>query len=92
MRPKEHLLMLTVFAKQNQLIKLLLDILRSRGILTGDDARAFEFSANVDAVSNAALFEEAKQKYLTLAKGLGIETGLENLPPASASDFVPQNP
>jgi len=44
----------------------------------------------VDASSNAAIFAEAKAKYLELAKGLGIETGLENLPPASPENFRPR--
>jgi len=42
MPPKEHLLILSLFTKQNQFIKVLLDILKSRGILDSDDARAFE--------------------------------------------------
>jgi hypothetical protein len=87
MTTKEHMLVLALFAKQNQLIKVLVNILKSRGILAGDDAGAFEFSQNVDASSNAAIFAEAKAKYLELAKGLGIETGLEKLPPASSEDF-----
>jgi len=90
MTTKEHMLVLTLFTKQNQLIKVLLDILKSRGILASDDARAFEFSQVVDASSNAAIFAEAKAKYLELAKGLGIETGLENLPPASPENFRPR--
>jgi len=92
MTTEEHLLVLTLTVKQNQLIKLLLDILKSRGILTGDDARAFEFSANVDVASNVALFAEAKRKYLILAEGLGIETGLENLPPPDEGHFLPRAP
>jgi hypothetical protein len=92
MTHKEHLLVLTLFTKQNQFIRVLLDILKSRGILAADDARAFEFSQNVDASSNAAIFAEAKAKYLELARGLGIETGLENLPPASAEHFRPTKP
>ena len=87
MTSKEHLLVLTVIAKQTQLIKSLLDILKSRGIASADDARAFEFAAITDAASNAALFEREKAGYLRLAKAMGIETGLENLPPLSVDDF-----
>jgi hypothetical protein len=87
MTAQEHALVLALFAKQNQFIKVLFDILKSRGVLTGDDARAFEFSQSVDAASNLALLEEAKAKYLELAKQLGIQTGLENLPPASIDLF-----
>jgi len=92
MTPKEHLLVLTLFVKQAQIAKVMLDILKSRGLLTDDDARAFEFSANVDAASISALFEQSKAKYLALARGLGIETGLEKSSPTSASDFSATNP
>jgi hypothetical protein len=92
MTTKEHMLVLGLFTKQNQFIKVLLDILKSRGILVADDARAFEFSQNVDASSNAAIFAEAKAKYLELARGLGIETGLENITPASVDQFRPRKP
>lgn len=91
MTPKEHALVLAIFAKQNQFIKVIIDMLKSRGLLTGDDAQAFEFSQTIDAKSNAALFAEAKAKYLELAKGLGIETGLENLPPVPEGFFRPKN-
>jgi hypothetical protein len=92
MNPKEHVLLLTILTKQAQQTKLLLDILKSRGVLSEEDARVFEFAANVDTVSNVALFEQAKAKYLELAQGLGIETGLETLPPLSGENFQPENP
>jgi hypothetical protein len=79
MSPEEHLLIVAFFMKQNQSIKILLDILRSRGIITGDDAKAFEFSQMQDVGSNAALFDQVKQSYQTIARPLGIRTGLENL-------------
>lgn len=88
----EHVLMLSLFTKQTQFIKMLLDMLKSRGIVDQSDLPAFEFSVRLDAASNVALFEQAKEKYLALAKGLGIETGLENLPPALETDFSPKNP
>jgi hypothetical protein len=92
MTPQEHALVLSLFTKQNQFVKMLIDILKSRGILSGDDAYAFEFSQLSDAKSNAAIFDEAKRKYLELAKGLGIVTGLENLPPIPPEFFPPPHP
>ena len=80
MTPQEHMLLLLLIMKQNQSIKILLDALKSRGVLTGDDPQAFEFSQMQDVLSNAALFDEAKEKYLILARSLGIQTGLENMP------------
>ena len=69
---EEHLLLIALFVKQSQNIKILLEILKSRDILTGDDSRAFEFSVLQDMPSNDALFREGKAKYIQLAKGLGI--------------------
>jgi hypothetical protein len=91
MTPKEHLLLLTLIAKQAQHINLLLNVLKSRGIVTGDDARAFEFAASVDARANAALLQREKDSYLQVARGLGLETGLETLPPLSEDDFAPES-
>lgn len=76
----EHMLLLMLLMKQNQSIKILIDALKSRGVWTGDDAQAFEFSQMQDAPSNAALFAQMKQTYLTLANSLGIQTGLEDMP------------
>lgn len=92
MTPREHAFFFALFAKQTQQIKILLDILKSREILTGDDARAFEFSQTANVASNVALFRQSKAAYLQLAKSLGIETGLENLEPPPQETFRPQNP
>lgn len=77
MTDAEHVLLLTIIAKQQQHTKMLLDILKSRGLLTGDDAQAFEFSANVDAASNVALFRGVKEAYVQLVKGLKIPISVE---------------
>jgi hypothetical protein len=77
MTTQEHKLILGLFAKQTQLITILLQILKSRDLVQHDDAQAFEFAVTEDAASNAALFARAKKSYLGLAKSLGVETGLE---------------
>jgi hypothetical protein len=59
MTPKEHALMVAVMTKQMQLIKVLLDILSSRGLLQGDDARAFEHARISDLESSAAIAQDA---------------------------------
>lgn len=81
MTPQEHLLLLTIFAKLIKLNQVLANALTSRGVLAADDVIAFEFAANLDDPSSVAVFEKAKAMYLTCATGLGISTGLENLPP-----------
>ncbi len=78
MTRQEHTLLLTLFTKQLQQIKIIVNILKSRGVLQADDAQAFESATVLDHESNAAIFSEARAAYLKLAKGLGIETGLEN--------------
>ncbi len=78
MTKEEHLLMISLFTKQGQFIKTLVAIMKSRGILQADDASAFAFATALDMESNVALYAEMRSAYVTLAKGLGIETGLEN--------------
>lgn len=92
MTPNEHMLMLLLVMKQKQAIRILLDILKSNGILSGDDERAFDFSQSVNAPSNAALFDEAKAVYVEIAKSLGIHTGLETLPQFPTDLFRPPSP
>ena len=79
MTTQEHKLVLGIFAKQAQLIRVLLTILKSRGIVEYDDPSAFEFATTEDADANAALLGRVTENYLLLAKSLGVETGLENL-------------
>jgi hypothetical protein len=75
----EHLLVLTILTKQLQQTKIIIDILKSRGILKGDDAQAFGFAASSDPETNAALFQDVLREYLKFAKRLEIVTGLEGL-------------
>ncbi len=84
------MLLLLLLMKRNQSIKILIDVLKSRGVLTADDAQAFEFSQMQDAPSNAALFDEMKEQYLVLAKSLGIQTGLEHMPELPVDWFGPR--
>jgi hypothetical protein len=85
----EHMLMLQLFFKQRQAIRILLDILKSRGVLTADDEQAFAYAQTANAPSNAAVFDEAKHFYLTLAHALAVETGLENMPEPPLDWFRP---
>ena len=79
MTQKEHMLLLLLLMKQQQAIRILLDMLTSRGVLTGDDEQAFVAAQMQDTSANAALFRETKAKYLILAKSLNLQTGLEQL-------------
>jgi hypothetical protein len=85
MTSREHLLILALLTRQSQLSKIIADVLKSRDIMTPEDWRAFEFAASVDVPAKSSLFETEKAKYIELAGHLGIQTGLENLPPTSLS-------
>jgi len=87
--PNEHMLMLLIYWKQQKAIRILLDMLKSHGILSADDEQAFAFSQQQNISSNAALFDEAKANYLALAASLGIPAGLERLEEPSLDWFQP---
>jgi hypothetical protein len=55
MTREEHLLVLAVFTKQQQIITVLADMLRSRDLASADDQRTFEFAAIQDEPSKDAL-------------------------------------
>ena len=77
MTPEEHLLMVSLFFKQQQAIRILLTMLRSRDLLTADDEDAFVSLQMEDVGSNAAIYEQALETYLKIANAAGVETGLE---------------
>jgi len=77
MNAQEHALMVTVMAKHFQHVKIILDVLKSRGVLTDDDVQAFSFAGQTDTESNAALAQDALKEYQMIAKRFGLETGLE---------------
>jgi hypothetical protein len=78
MTPQEHKLMVTMFTKQLQQLKVVIEILKSRGLLEGDDAMAYATVVHSDEQSNALVFQQAREMYLQAAKYLKIDTGLEN--------------
>jgi hypothetical protein len=89
MTDREHFLLLLLFFKQRQSMRVLLNILRSREVITGDDEAAFASALTQDADLNGALFDEAREAYLLLADSLGIQTGLDKLPEMPSEWFRP---
>jgi hypothetical protein len=77
MTREEHLLIVTMLGRQQLLIKLLIELLRSNGIISSDDLQAFEFVLRQDAASNEALLREVRGVYREMAEGLGLDTGLK---------------
>jgi hypothetical protein len=72
MTPEEHLLLITMFAKQARQIKVLSEVLKSRGILQGDDLEAFTASVKWDAPSLANLLAETMQEYEATCKAMNV--------------------
>ena len=77
MTQKEHLLLLTLFTKQQQIIQSLGSLLKSHGLASADDLRAFEFAETQDDHATSVLLQSTKEFYLHVADQLGIATGLE---------------
>ena len=73
---EEHQLMLLLFVKQQQSVQPLLEILRSRGILTADDDEAFASAHMQDKEIFAAILAKSTSTYQTLAESLGISVDL----------------
>jgi hypothetical protein len=76
MTREEHLLILTMLTRQQMLIKVILDLLRSREIVSDDDLAAFDFAVRQDAASNLVLLRQVKVVYLRVAEEAGVDTGL----------------
>jgi hypothetical protein len=91
MTPDEHKLIITMFAKQYQQLKVVIEILKSRGLLEGDDAMAFATVVHSDADSNALVFQQAAALYLEAATHLGIDTGLGKSRNPRPSPDTPQS-
>jgi hypothetical protein len=76
MTKAEHALMISMFVKHQMFIKMVLEVLKSRGIVSDDDLPAFEFRVNADAPGRAELFEYMTKLYVEVAERFGVETGL----------------
>ena len=72
MTSEEHTLLITMFAKQAQQIKILETILKAKGILEGDDAAAFAAAAWADVPATDAVVDSVADKYQALCGALGI--------------------
>lgn len=75
MTTEEHLLMIALYFKQQQSIRVLLTMLRSRDLISSDDEDAFASLQMENVSSNAAIYEQAMDAYLKIAASAGIQTG-----------------
>ena len=88
MTPKEHFLVFTLFTKHLQLLRILADTMKNNGIDVSD-FDAVEYAATSDPKALHDVSMMMWQKYVGLAKALGVETGLENHPPPAKDDSIP---
>jgi hypothetical protein len=82
MTTQEHALMIAMFAKQMQNTKVLLQIMRSRDLITAEDEKAFQALVIQDKASTEALMRDAAELYWAVAKkmGIGVPTDIPKLP------------
>jgi hypothetical protein len=74
MTENEHRLVVFMFAQQATRFKALLELLRARGILEGDDLAAFEHV--VRAEMDEEIYVEMVAEYTKAAKDFGIQDSL----------------
>jgi hypothetical protein len=72
MTPQEHKLMMTMFARQSQMLEILTTVLKREEILKGDDIRAFSevVILNDDLSKEIAL--SVAEEYRRAAKAFGV--------------------
>jgi hypothetical protein len=87
MTDKEHALMKMMFTRQAMYIQMLLDMLKTNGIIQDDDVPAFD-SVVINNPDSADAFVRVTGQYSAFAKQLGLE--LPELPPSPASKVQPQ--
>jgi hypothetical protein len=79
MTDKEHALIMTTFTRQTQYIQMLIDMLKSKEIIQGDDVAAFDSVVRSDPASVSA-FLRVTEQYHSFANQLHLE--LPKLPPS----------
>jgi hypothetical protein len=82
MTDKEHALVIMMFTRQTMYIQMLIDMLKSNGIIQGEDVPAFDFAVCNDPDSVDAL-HRVNIQYRAFANRLGLE--LPKFPPSPAS-------
>jgi len=75
MTPKEHELMLLMFTRLYESIGIIEETLKSRGIWTGDDPKAFSHAVHADDRKLLRYAERARNDYVAFANQLGVAPG-----------------
>jgi hypothetical protein len=77
MTDKEHELMVLMFARMFEAIATVTDTLKSRGLWTADDEKAFRYAVHADDAKLLGFVAQATVDYIGLARRAGVVTGLE---------------
>ena len=72
MTKHEHELMIMMFARANEAIGILTETLKSRGLWTGDDEKAFAHAVHADDLKILRYVAQARSDYLKCATSLGV--------------------
>jgi hypothetical protein len=80
MTAQEHVFMLSMHAMQSAKFNTLVEVLKTRGVLDDDDLQAFSHAAE-ETREHQEWFQNAWRAYQGIAKGLGVTTGLQDVPP-----------
>jgi hypothetical protein len=83
MTKQEHEMMLLMFARTHQLFGTIVEVLTSRAIMTGDDAKAFSHAVHYDDAKTLKFVLRAWHDYQSCAIQSGVVTGLESQPPSA---------
>ena len=81
MTSQEHAFMLSMYAMQSSKFNILVEILKTRGVLDDDDLQAFQAHVAEETQDPHEWFLKAWESYQLAARNLGVTTGLENWQP-----------
>jgi hypothetical protein len=77
MTTNEHQLMIFMFARLSESIRVIVETLKSREIWTNDDVQAFAHLVHEDDEKMKRLIARVMEEYLQAAAQSGVVTGLE---------------
>jgi hypothetical protein len=72
MTPQEHKLMMTMFARQSQMLEILVTVMKREGILERDDIAAFTNIVTSDASLHDEILQSVADDYGKAAKYFGV--------------------
>jgi len=80
---EEHEMFMLLFAKQEQTIGVLLEILKSRNLIENDDIAAFQSVVIGDVVKSQSVLRRMATAYLASARAAGV-----TLPPKTGDTLL----